>query len=324
MTNKDKINEATSASISSGKFQQPMVPGVRMFNKQEMQPYYIPTSKYDDAELAFDSYDGKMSTPKNQIKKKESQSRKISKYIKNHPTENDDDGNNINSGNGPSKPLNKMKKENIDRIIHNILKEDLAVWFGTKKKPKGSTQPKGPWVNICRKKEGGGHPPCGRPEASDKGYPKCRAAGVASKMTDSQKKSACQQKRTAEKSEPKTGTGNKPTMVSYKPKKKTNENKLINLFKKILLEQVDGQTYDKKDLLPLLDKNGYTTVMGSMNLKMGKDGNYQVFSSVGKTQSAAQSMSYQKAKNPLMKFEYIKGLENGNIEFLIIVPVKSS
>jgi hypothetical protein len=219
-----------------------------MFNKQEMQPYYIPTSKYDDAELAYDSYDGKMSTPKDEIKKKESQARKISNYIKNHPTETDDEGNNINGGNGPSKPLKKMKKENIDQIIHNILKEDLAVWFGTKKKPKGSKQPKGPWVNICRKKEGGGHPPCGRPEASSKGYPKCRAAGVASKMTDSQKKSACQQKRTAEKSEPKTGTGNKPTMVSYKPKNKQNEDTkktvrltesdLVRLVKKIINEQI--------------------------------------------------------------------------------------
>ena len=44
-----------------------MVPGIRMFNKQEMQPYYIPTSKYDDAELAYDSYDGKMSTPKDEM-----------------------------------------------------------------------------------------------------------------------------------------------------------------------------------------------------------------------------------------------------------------
>jgi hypothetical protein len=106
--------------------------------------------------------------------------------------------------------------------VHTI-KEDLAVWFGTKKKPKGSKQPKGPWVNICRKKEGGGHPPCGRPDATDKGYPKCRAAGVASKMTDSQKKAACAQKRRAEKTNPKTGTGNKPKMVSYKPRKKQNE-----------------------------------------------------------------------------------------------------
>jgi hypothetical protein len=51
-------------------------------------------------------------------------------------------------------------------------------------------------------------------------------------MTDSQKKSACQQKRKAEKSNPKTGTGNKPKMVSYKPK---NEG-LTNLIRKILRE----------------------------------------------------------------------------------------
>ena len=158
--------------------------------------------------------------------------RKVSKYIKNHPIQSDDDGN-VLSG-----PLDV--KEGWVEITQNtdvdLLTEDLAVWFGTKKKPKGSKQPKGPWVNICRKKEGGGHPPCGRPEASSKGYPKCRAAGVASKMTDAQKRSACQQKRRAEKSEPKSGTGNKPTMVSYKPKKKkTNEN-LRNLIKNILNE----------------------------------------------------------------------------------------
>jgi hypothetical protein len=104
------------------------------------------------------------------------------------------------------------------------IKEDLAVWFGKKKKPKGSKQPKGPWVNICRKVDGK-HPPCGRSEAKPGSYPKCRAAGVAGKMTDSQKRSACQQKRRAEKKDPKIGKGNKPTMVSYKPKKKkTNEN----------------------------------------------------------------------------------------------------
>jgi hypothetical protein len=203
-----------------------------------MQPFYIPTSKYDDAELAYDSYDGKMSTPKKKIKKMETNARKISKYIKDHPTYSDDDGNNLNSSNGSSKPSNKTpKNENIRDIIKDVLREDLAVWFGTKKKPKGSKQPKGPWVNICRKKEGGGHPPCGRPEASDKGYPKCRAAGVASKMTDSQKKSACQQKRTAEKSHSKSGTGNKPKMTHYKPKKNTSKNESINeLVKKIIKE----------------------------------------------------------------------------------------
>jgi hypothetical protein len=107
----------------------------------------------------------------------------------------------------------------VDINEPHSINEDLAVWFGTKKKPKGSKQPKGPWVNICRKVDGK-HPPCGRPEASDRGYPKCRAVGVASKMSDSQKKSACAQKRKAEKTHSKTGTGNKPKMVSYKPKKK--------------------------------------------------------------------------------------------------------
>ena len=129
--------------------------------------------------------------------------------------------------------VQKMRK----KIFKNdILKEDLAVWFGTKKKPKGSKQPKGPWVNICRKKEGGGHPPCGRPEGESKAYPKCRAAGFAAKMTDAQKKSACAQKRAAEKKNPKAGKGNKPTMVSYKPKKK-NEG-LRDLISKILRESI--------------------------------------------------------------------------------------
>jgi hypothetical protein len=124
----------------------------------------------------------------------------------------------------------------IDTNDTHTIKEDLGVWFGTKKKPKGSKQPKGPWVNICRKKEGGGHPPCGRPEADSKVYPKCRAAGVASKMTDAQKKSACSQKRRAEKTKPKTGTGNKPTMVSYKPKKKKSQNESV--IKQLILKSL--------------------------------------------------------------------------------------
>ena len=117
-----------------------------------------------------------------------------------------------------------MNNHNQEEILNNLLKEDLAVWFGTKKKPKGSKQPKGPWVNICRKKEGGGHPPCGRPDADSKSYPKCRAAGVASK-------------RREEKKDPKIGKGNKPTMVSYKPRK--NES-LRELIKDVLKEHLSN------------------------------------------------------------------------------------
>lgn len=120
-----------------------------------------------------------------------------------------------------------------DRIVNNLNKfpihtvnEDLAVWFGKKKKPKGSSQPKGPWVDICRKVDGK-HPPCGRSDASSGSYPKCRGAGVAGKMSDSQKRNACQQKRRAEKNDPQSGKGQKPVMTSYKTKKESVDN-LVN------------------------------------------------------------------------------------------------
>lgn len=114
----------------------------------------------------------------------------------------------------------KDEKGSYKRDINypESINEDLAVWFGKKKKPKGSSQPKGPWVNICRKVDGK-HPPCGRPDTSKGSYPKCRAAGVAGKMSDSQKRSACAQKRAAEKKDTQSGKGQKPVMTSYKPKK---------------------------------------------------------------------------------------------------------
>lgn len=109
-----------------------------------------------------------------------------------------------------------------DTLEPEPIHEDLAVWFGKKKKPKGSKQPKGPWVDICRK-EDGKHPPCGR-SSSDKGaYPKCRAAGVAGKMSDAEKKAACAQKRRAEKKDTQTGKGQKPIMTSYKKRKPKKE-----------------------------------------------------------------------------------------------------
>jgi len=213
------VNESTADSAGRGSYSAPIMPGFRKFKKSQLSPFNEPVSKYDNSELAYDSYDGSMDTPKNKIKKMEKKSEKISNYMSKHPIQNDDDGDILNNG-------NSLKIKDASKPFVN---EDLGVWFGTKKKPKGSKQPKGPWVNICRKVDGK-HPPCGRPEAKDKGYPKCRAAGVAGKMTDSQKKAACAQTRRAEKTNPKSGTGNKPKMVSYK-KKKTNEEILI---KKIL------------------------------------------------------------------------------------------
>lgn len=223
---RNRISEATGSG-SSGHFKVPVVLAPQDWKKNQLAPFNEPVYHYTNAELAYEEADGDFKETPEQREKIEKKTKLLSKvdmYLKKFYTgQNDEEGSNIGGIESP------------EEVVHQAvgpLKEDLAVWFGTKKKPKGSKQPKGPWVNICRKKEGGGHPPCGRPEADSKGYPKCRAAGVASKMTDSQKKSACAQKRREEKKDPKTGKGNKPTMVSYKPK---NES-LRDTIKEILNE----------------------------------------------------------------------------------------
>jgi len=297
-----QILEATSTG-GSGSFRVPLRPGLKLWDKETLEPFTLPLNGYNNAEIYVDSLDGNIKTKG--VKRKEEMSVSISKSDKRHPVLNDDDGSDLNDSpvnkkllkkvfdkikikeatdttlsageySGPieiglkkwrkselgpftddsnhqttDKAKKKNLKNNIKKIVgmwekqkdngyeiptHDVhtIKEDLGVWFGTKKKPKGSKQPKGPWVNICKKVDGK-HPPCGRPDASSKSYPKCRAVGVAAKMTDSQKQSACQQKRKAEKKDTQTGKGQKPVMTSYKPKKKkTNESVLISLIRKAL------------------------------------------------------------------------------------------
>jgi len=191
----NKIDEASESSIVAGPYTGPIELGMKKWSKSELGPF----QEFVDKEY---NHKKVKSTTKNNIK------RKVGVWEK-----------------------GKDGTYDIDTHPVHTINEDLAVWFGTKKKPKGSKQPKGPWVNICRKVDGK-HPPCGRPEASDKGYPKCRAAGVASKMSDSQKKSACQQKRKAEKTHSKSGTGNKPKMTHYEPK---NES-LKDIVREVLRE----------------------------------------------------------------------------------------
>lgn len=222
MKNKSIKEATTSASI--GKFKVPIVLAPEVWDNKELAPFTNPLYSYTNAELAYEEADGDFKQSKEKRDEIERKTKKISaksEYLKQfYMGQNDEEGSAIN----PTMSGEPLKEE--------LLKEDLAVWFGTKKKPKGSKQPKGPWVNICRKDKDGKHPPCGRPEADSKGYPKCRAAGVAGKMSDSAKRSACSQKRRAEKKEPKVGTGNKPTMTSYKPK---NES-LRELIKNIIVE----------------------------------------------------------------------------------------
>ena len=239
------LKEATGDSSGSrGTYILPVSPGERLWDDSSMGPFTNKVSKYDNALLDYDSMDGHMDETPEEIKKLEDRAVKIAKWKKKHPYQfgSDDDGDVVNpfmnynnkiiDRSKVSGPFNDVIGEWVE-ITQDTIAEDLAVWFGTKKKPKGSSQPKGPWVNICRKKDGGGHPPCGRPEASDKAYPKCRAVGVASKMTDSQKRSACQQKRKVEKTHFKGGKGNKPKMVHYEPKSTKNES-LDRLMNKIL------------------------------------------------------------------------------------------
>jgi hypothetical protein len=76
-----------------------------LFNKEQLQPFIVPTSKYDSAELAFDSYDGKMSTPNSKISKIERESRKIAKYVKKHPEQNDEEGGVLNQTPGKGKKI---------------------------------------------------------------------------------------------------------------------------------------------------------------------------------------------------------------------------
>lgn len=222
-----KIIKEVSGAGFTGAYSGPLVLGPQIWKDNQVGPFTEPVYKYTNAQLAYQEADGDFTESPEEREKIEKRTKLMSKINMEKKTkytgQNDEEGSAIN----PTMSGEPLKEK--------LVNEDLAVWFGTKKKPKGSKQPKGPWVNICRKKEGGGHPPCGRPEADSKGYPKCRAAGVASKMTDSQKKAACSQKRRAEKANPKSGTGNKPTMVSYKKKKSRNES-LRDLITKVLKE----------------------------------------------------------------------------------------
>jgi regulator of replication initiation timing len=150
--------------------------------------------------------------------------------------------------------LNLEDVEVVDR-----LDEDLATWFGTKKKKKGSKQPQGPWVNICRKKKGGGHPACGRDDSDKGGYPVCRAKSVASNMSQSAKDSACRRKRDKEKNDGKSGKGQSPSPIKvkgYKPKKrKSKKNESLNINRMVLSNYdimiSEGLQYHLDNQIPL-------------------------------------------------------------------------
>lgn len=217
-TKSRKINEVTT-STTAGEYSGPQELGMRKWTKPELGPYLedsshpanrqqkTKTTKNNVTKVVggWEPRENSFEVPTNNVSSKKVKRVKPNGELTDNPIE-------------WYKEFNK-KKEIARKLEKKSLMEDLAVWFGKKKKPKGSSQPKGPWVDICRKVDGK-HPPCGRSDTSKGSYPKCRAAGVAGKMTDSQKRSACQQKRRAEKKDTQTGKGQKPIMTSYKPNKK--------------------------------------------------------------------------------------------------------
>jgi hypothetical protein len=105
--NKIHIKEATSDSGGRGSYISPLQPSIRIFKKSQMGPFTEPVSKYKSPSLEFDSYDGKMSTPKKDIKKIEKKAEKSSNYMKKHPNlfVSDEDGNNINQTPGKGKKI---------------------------------------------------------------------------------------------------------------------------------------------------------------------------------------------------------------------------
>lgn len=105
--NKIQIKEATSSSGGRGSYVSPLQPGIRIFKKSQMGPFTEPVSKYKSPSLEFDSYDGKMDTPKKDIKKIESKAKKSSNFIKNHPDlfVSDEGGNVINPTPGKGKKI---------------------------------------------------------------------------------------------------------------------------------------------------------------------------------------------------------------------------
>jgi hypothetical protein len=121
--------------------------------------------------------------------------------------------------------VNEEDLKYIQDSIKNgeVLKEDLRRWFKEK------------WVDVSKKVDGK-HPPCGRKDADGKSYPKCRPSKKVSKETPKvassydkkEKKSMTDQKRRAEKKEPKVGKGNKPTMTKF------DESQII----KVVMEEI--------------------------------------------------------------------------------------
>jgi hypothetical protein len=198
-----------------------------------------------------------------------------------------------------------------------MINEDLRRWFKEK------------WVDISKKKKGGGHPPCGRSEAKDSSYPKCRpSVRVSSKtpetsgeMSREEKKKAVRQKRSAESKVSTTTQGRKPVMTSHKnineslvekitnfakPNEEQQNSKYQYSFDKVVLEGLDSSFLNKKVIVQYLNETndithnrGLFKIASNNFIKNGKD-----FEILNENETIA--VSYDDILS-------IKFVENGNI-----------
>jgi hypothetical protein len=95
----------------------------------------------------------------------------------------------------------------MNKCTENIVREIIREYFRSVliegKKPTGGLTGwfRDRWVDISRKKKGGGHPPCGASAGSKsrkggkRAYPKCVPATKAASMSSKQKRSAITRKR---------------------------------------------------------------------------------------------------------------------------------
>ena len=131
----------------------------------------------------------------------------------------------------------KIISDNTCVQCGNIVNENLRKWFKDK------------WVNIGKKKKGGGHPPCGT-SGKKRGYAKCVPKSKAANMTKKQKASATRRKRAAQNKAGRGGTdstrggGKKPINVKTKAESKMNLEYYIG---KMMTEAQFDEAAGKKD-----------------------------------------------------------------------------
>lgn len=100
-----------------------------------MGPFTEPVYHYNNAELAYQEADGDyLESPekRTEIENKTDKISQVDMYLKKFYTgQNDEEGSNLASVENPEKMVDQAIEKFDDK--ENFLKEDLAVWFGTKK-----------------------------------------------------------------------------------------------------------------------------------------------------------------------------------------------